>query len=197
MTKHDRSPNLTTDPAEESGFVWRGSPGPGWNLRRRAVIPALAGGIGTGEQPLQPHRNCVFTYFDHTGDIGVDLAADGPDQLFVDAARALFESITDPALARAEPQPPVTLQSEALDLLLHDWLSELLYRFETAGFVPSQVHPAVRQEAEGWRLVAELQGESQAAARLPIKVLVKAITYHQLAAVPTPDGWRGRVIFDI
>lgn len=146
---------------------------------------------------MQPAHSIVFSFFDHTGDIGVDLEAPGPDLLFADAARALFEVITDPSQAHGEAQPVVQLESEAADLLLHEWLSELLYRFETEGMVPRSVAPLVQEQGGRWTLSATVAGEREAAARLPIKVLVKAITYHQLTAAPSGQGWRGRVIFDI
>ncbi len=40
-------------------------------------------------------RSAVFQFFDHTGDIGVDIDAADPGALFGDAARAFSETITD------------------------------------------------------------------------------------------------------
>jgi SHS2 domain-containing protein len=76
-----------------------------------------------------------FALFGHSGDIGVRLAGRTLDDLFREAAAAFTEAITDPA--RIEPRRSVslTLESPAPDLLLVDWLSEILYRFEVEQFL--------------------------------------------------------------
>ncbi len=58
-----------------------------------------------------------FSFFDHTGDIGVRVRARTLDELFRDAAAAFTDAITDPA--RIEPRRSVslTLESPAADLL--------------------------------------------------------------------------------
>lgn len=137
-----------------------------------------------------------FNFFDHTGDIGVDIESPSLDGLFADAGAALVETLTDATGVRTQTLIPLDLSSPELDLLLVDWLSELLFRFETAGFLPAVLHPHVTR-GEAWGLHAELRGEPGAAVRLPIKVLIKAVTYHALEVRQLPAGWRARVIFDI
>ena len=44
----------------------------------------------------------------------------------------------------------IELAADALDLLLVDWLSELLYRFETTAWLPRHVHAATSRTTEGW-----------------------------------------------
>ncbi|HSK11107.1 MAG TPA: archease, partial [Vicinamibacterales bacterium] len=131
------------------------------------------------------------------GDIGVDLAADSAPALFGEAARALTLSLTDAPDLRPAQTLRVVLRHDALDLLLVDWLSELLFRFEVDGFLASGVEVDVRGGADGWTLTAAVRGEPGAAWRVPIKVLVKAITYHGLLVERHGDAWRARVVFDI
>ena len=75
-------------------------------------------------------RSAVFQFFDHTGDIGVDIDAADPGALFADAARAFSETITDREALDADEIVEVSLSADAIDLLLVDWLSELVYRFD-------------------------------------------------------------------
>jgi len=42
-----------------------------------------------------------------------------------------------------------------------------------------------------------MRGERFDAARHPLKVQVKAVTYHGLEVARDEGGWRARVIFDI
>ena len=139
----------------------------------------------------------MFTFFDHTGDVGIDIRAASVGELFADAARAFCDTITDVAGVRADAALAIGLSAPGLDLLLVDWLSELLYRFDTEGFLPAAADVAIRREADAWRLRARVAGEAGAASRLPIKVLVKAVTYHALRVERDPDGWGARVILDI
>jgi SHS2 domain-containing protein len=139
----------------------------------------------------------MFTFFDHTGDVGVELEGGSPSELFEEAARALAATLTDAADLAPAQSLRIVLRHESLDLLLVDWLSELLYRFEAEGFLPAEINVQLAPRAGGWGLTAEVRGEPDAAARVPVKVLVKAVTYHGLLAAQQGDRWCGRVVFDV
>jgi SHS2 domain-containing protein len=139
----------------------------------------------------------VFQFFDHTGDIGVDIDAPDVGSLFADAARAFTDAITDREALCAEGRVQVALESDALDLLLVDWLNELLYRFETSGWLPRDADPAVERGERGWSLVASATGGRLDPERQEVRVLIKAVTYHALDVREDAGRWRARVIFDI
>jgi SHS2 domain-containing protein len=139
-----------------------------------------------------------YEFFDHTGDIGVTLMGRTVDELFASAAAAFTDSIT--ALAAVEPRRPEELDVAApeLDLLLVDFLSELLYRFDTRSWLTREAHVEVRERDGGWELQGTLIGEKHDPGRHHIRVLIKAVTYHQLAVTCGEDNrWHGRVVFDI
>ena len=100
----------------------------------------------------------MFQFFDHTGDIGVDIDAADSGALFADAARAFTETITDREALEADEIVEMSLSANGIDLLLVDWLSELVYRFDAEGWLARDVEVAV-SEAEGeWTLRARLTG---------------------------------------
>jgi len=149
-----------------------------------------------------------FSFFDHTGDIGVRLSGRTLDDLFESAAAAFVDSITDPARIKPRRAIRVELESSALDLLLVDFLSEILYRFEVKQFLVAavQVHIVGRDlgrerqgtpPAKAWRLHATLSGEPFDRERHGIKVLIKAVTYHALEVTEDADGWHATLVFDI
>jgi SHS2 domain-containing protein len=121
----------------------------------------------------------------------------------VEAARGLTATITE--LARVEPrsQLELTLAEPALDLLLVAFLEELLYRFDTEGVVACGGRAVVEEQAHGWELRATLDVDRYDAARHPLAVQVKAITYHGLEVTRVggtggePVRWRAQVLFDI
>ena len=139
----------------------------------------------------------AYEFFDHTGDIGVSLMGRTVDELFVSAALAFSDTIT--LLAGIEPRRPEELNVAApeLDLLLVDFLSELLYRFDTRGWLSRDAQVAVRQRDGGWELEGTLIGERHDSARHPVKVLIKAVTYHRLNVAQRDGLWRADVVFDV
>jgi SHS2 domain-containing protein len=139
----------------------------------------------------------VFQFFDHTGDIGVDIDAPDPGSVFADAARAFSETITNRGALPDTDAVEISLSAEAIDLLLVDWLSELVYRFETSGWLARDVKAHVSRTPDAWTIDARLTGGRLDPERHEVRVLVKAVTYHALEVVETAGGWRARVILDI
>jgi SHS2 domain-containing protein len=136
----------------------------------------------------------MFETFDHTADIGLRIHAATRDELFVDAAHGLMsllvENIEDVQPIQSET---IHIAGAQLDYLLFDWLNELLFRFESAGFLGHQC--AVRIDAEG--LNATIVGESCDRARHRLAHEVKAITYHGLFVKQTDTGWIAELVLDI
>jgi SHS2 domain-containing protein len=139
----------------------------------------------------------VFTFFDHTGDIGIDIDAPDPGTLLLDAACAFTETITDSTLLAADDATELAFTAETLDLLLVDWLSEFLYRFETTWWLPRQGIVDAQRTDDGWTVRARLSGSRLDPGRHDVRVTVKAVTYHALEVRQTATGWHARVILDV
>jgi SHS2 domain-containing protein len=138
-----------------------------------------------------------YQFFDHTGDVGAVLSGRTVDELCASAAAAFTDSITP--LEGVAPRQAEELEVAApeLDLLLVDFLSELLYRFDTRGWLTRRAEVAVRSLDDGWELGATLLGEKHDPARHPVRVLIKAVTYHQLQVVEHEGMWSAKIVFDI
>jgi SHS2 domain-containing protein len=132
--------------------------------------------------------------FDHTADLGLRIRAATLDELFAEAAAALFEVIVDD-LGSVAParQIDVTLPADDVEYLFFDWLKTLLYRFDAEHLLLSRFE--VHVGAEGLKGTA--WGEPLDRARHELCHEVKAITYHGLRVEQTPDGWLAEVIVDI
>jgi SHS2 domain-containing protein len=138
-----------------------------------------------------------YTFVDHTADLAVRLQGRTLDDVFAAAAAALTEAMTDSG--RVEPRHGygVKLVAPNPETLLVDWIGELLYRFEAAGWLVAAAQPRVTRDGDRWRLYAFIEGEKRDPARHPIKVLVKAATYHGLHLTETPEGYDTLLVFDI
>ena len=139
-----------------------------------------------------PHR-----FLSHTADLGVEIEAASLDALFADAVAAFSDAITEVDQVAERVARPLSAEAPELPDLLLAWLEELLYLFETEGLIFRRAEARVDHREGAWRAAGEAYGEPWDEARLPLKVLIKAITYHQLEVTRTAQGFRARVIFDI
>ena len=132
-----------------------------------------------------------YQIFDHTADIGIKICADTAEGIFVDAASAMFDIITD--THRIKPYIQIEIKQEARDYdeLLVQWLGELLYQYSVSGIVFKEFSV---QELSSKAIRALCRGDQPAD---EIKTEIKAVTYHELEFRKTPEGYEAKVIFDV
>lgn len=138
-----------------------------------------------------------FERLDHTGDIGLRVTAGSASALFEEAARALTAIMCEPGSIRARTRREVHLEAPALDLLLVDWLNELLYRFEVDRLLVHSARVRLTHGQDTVQLEATVRGETYDPAVHPLNTLLKAVTYHGLELEETPEHWRASMIVDI
>jgi SHS2 domain-containing protein len=138
-----------------------------------------------------------FEFLDHTGDVGFVAEAPTLDGLLAEAVAAFVATVTEPERIESRETRAFTVTAEAPDLLVHGVLEEVLFRFEVGGFLPRIARATVTEHGREWQAELEVSGERRDAVRHPVKVLVKAITYHALAVERAGAGWRAKVIFDL
>ena len=139
----------------------------------------------------------AFRYLEHTADVALEVTAPTLPALFRDALRGMADVITDVERIGAVSERRVELEADQLDLLLMEFLSEALYRFDADGELFSRVSVAVSEVSDGWTLRGRIAGEAIDADRHPMKVMIKAVTYHQLTVDKLDGGWRAHLVFDI
>jgi len=136
----------------------------------------------------------MFEIFEHTADLGLRVQAADRDELFAEAARALFSVlVVNLGEVRGVQIKAFIIEGEDDDYLLFDWLSELLYTFDAKHILLSQFD--VQVTGEGVR--ATCRGEPIDTSRHDLDHEVKAITYHGLKVEQIADGWLAEVIVDV
>lgn len=136
----------------------------------------------------------MYEIFEHTADLGLRVKAPDLEALFADAGRGLTSMIAANLEAiRPVRAVPLRVAGTRRDDLLFDWLSEILYLFESEHLLLSDFE--VRLDDEG--LQATARGEPLDESRHQLEHEVKAITYHGLKVEQTSDGWLAEVIVDI
>jgi SHS2 domain-containing protein len=135
-----------------------------------------------------------FRILEHTADVGFEAFGKNREEVFANAARALFYIIVDPAIVEAREDVKILARGTNPSELLVNWLSELLFLQDAEGWL-FRDFKVISLSDNSIRAVA--RGEKFDPARHQIQLLVKAITYHQLELEETARGWRAQVYVDI
>ncbi|MCD6461912.1 MAG: archease [Thermoplasmata archaeon] len=138
----------------------------------------------------------TWEILDHTADIGIRVEADSLAGAFAEAAEAMFHIMIEGERKTLEERR-LEMSSPAVDMLLVDFLSELLFLFETEYFVVSRAEVSLEEREGKWSLSARLLGELFDPDRHGVNFEIKAVTYHMLEAVESLEGGRVQVLFDI
>ena len=135
-----------------------------------------------------------YETFDHTADIGIRAFGRTVEELYVNAAYALFDQLTDLRRVRREISAKISVRGADREDLLVRWLGELLFLCESRGFLFKEF---TFSRLDPTSLEAVARGEIFDPARHRFKTEIKAVTYH-LVEVKEKDGrWEGRVVFDV
>lgn len=139
----------------------------------------------------------TYSLIEHTADTGLEVEAPTLDELFVEALRGMTDCITELEQVAPKTRRRIGVRAADLGQLLVEWLSEVVYVFEVEDLLSSQAEVEIKESEAGFELEATVAGEPFDPERHPVKIAIKAVTYHQLAVEQTASGWRARVIFDI
>jgi len=134
----------------------------------------------------------------HMTDAYVEVHAPTLTGVFGEAAFAMFDVMTDAAAIKPEFTDQFEITAHDEISLLHDWLEQLLLKFDLDGKVYSRFDvKKIEGQNSDLRLVAEAQGGLFQRGRHPAKVEVKAVTYHRMEVVSTSRGYVARYILDL
>ncbi len=129
-------------------------------------------------------------------DCAMEVDGDDLDDLFATAARALAEVMVDPTTVPSSVERRLTLTAPSLDLLLYDWLSELIYLKDSEQLVFPLAEARVAEGAP-CRLDARLAGGPIDRATTALRADAQAVTLPQVARERRVRGWRARRVLDI
>ncbi len=126
-------------------------------------------------------------------DIGFEVWSESLNNLFEEAALAMYEIMVDIDKVEPKEERDIEIEAEEIDLLMHDWLSELLYITDVERIVFSKFNVTIN----GFKLEGKAFGEPVDPEKHNPKTEIKAITYHRLKVNRENGIWRTTVILDI
>lgn len=138
-----------------------------------------------------------YKFFDHTADVLFEAEGKSLGELFEAAALATEETQVDLKDVKQKIKKQVRLQNEKIDMLLFDFLQELIFLKDARLLLFSGIKVSVKEKNKKYFLESVLKGEKIDPKRHNLKVDVKAVTLHRFEVKPTKKGWFALVILDI
>ena len=142
-----------------------------------------------------------FEILEHTADIGIAAYGKTKREVFINAARGMFEIIAggnkiSKGNLRENFYDKIKLEADNLEGLLFAWLNELLYISETKLVILNKFE--IRDLSNN-KITAEVKGTKINRLECKIKKEIKAVTYYRLEIKKDEKSglWRAQVIFDI
>ncbi len=141
----------------------------------------------------------AFRFVEHTADIALALEGVDGAELFRDAALGLTAIYVDVSACVVEALEvhSLELESEDAESLLIDFLNELIFRFDTDGFLCAAAAICRIELGSPARLEVRLEGETFDPSRHFSLTEVKAATFHDVRISSSEAGLKTVVVFDL
>ncbi|HBY58168.1 MAG TPA: archease [Candidatus Atribacteria bacterium] len=138
-----------------------------------------------------------FEIIEHTADIGIVAYGKNKKEVFINAAKGMFDIITGGNITLKEDfYDKIELEADNLEGLFFVWLNELLYISETKLVILNKFEI---KDLSNNKISVEVRGMTINQLDRKIEKEIKAVTYHRLEIKKDEESglWRAQVIFDI
>lgn len=131
-----------------------------------------------------------------TADVAVEVRGKTIEDLFATAALALFEVMVRTETVQPQREKKIRLEGQAVDRLLYDWLSELVYLKDVDSMLFCRFDLLIKHQ-NGYQLDATIAGEEINPKRHELRADVKAVTFHRFRVEESQGVWSAEIVFDI
>ena len=138
-----------------------------------------------------------FDYLDHVSDARIRASGETLNEAFCEAARGMFGLMVD--IDSIEPIGSVQVRVSAgmLDLLLVEWLGQLLTEKDLTGLIFSRFSAEIKQQGDKFFLVGSARGEAFDALRHEPGIEVKGVTYAGLCVCEEDGRFIAQYVVDV
>ncbi len=135
-----------------------------------------------------------FELLEHPADIGFRAHGATLQELFANCALALVSIILETSEIQVARRFIISAEGSDYESLLVNWLNEVLYYIDGKRMALAEFE-VLQLSATHIECVAG--GEARDNHKHRPKLVVKAVTYHQLSVRPTDTGWVAEVYVDV
>ncbi len=136
----------------------------------------------------------AFEVLAHPADVGFRATGGSREELFANCAHALMSLIFDTSNIAAPARWELAAEAADEESLLVNWLNEVLYYVDTKRLAFASLDVSFSSPLHLRCLAA---GEERDPDKHPVRVSVKAVTYHQLRLWHTGNVWTAEVFVDV
>lgn len=129
-------------------------------------------------------------------DCAIEVIGHDLNDLFATVGRAVAEIMVDPRTIPVTVRREIALAASALDLLLFDWIAELIFVKDSESLIFTETMVTVTGPP-ACQLTARVAGGPIDRARTILRADVKAPTFHHFALEPDAAGWCARIVLDV
>jgi len=132
-----------------------------------------------------------YRLLDHEADIRLEIYGNTLEELFSNAASGIFQFIVDAEGKDAEKGKRIEIEGNGE--LLINFLNELLFLWDTEGFIPKEFSLKVSHN----KLTGTVAGCVFDPEKCTIKQEVKAVTYHKFYLKEENGIYKAQIILDV
>ncbi|MFH1126158.1 MAG: archease [Candidatus Altiarchaeota archaeon] len=136
-----------------------------------------------------------FEFLEHTADLKFRSFGRSLNEAFANAGKAIFSAMTKLSTVELTMSKKITLEAENLEMLLHDFLSELIYLFSVEELLLKKFDVRIVQ-VNTYQLHATVHGEKINLKKHSLYKEVKAATYHEMKIEKKDNQWVIEVVCD-
>ena len=125
--------------------------------------------------------------FEHTADAGIRAESSTLSEAFHEVSLAFTEIITGGSLPDTKHNFEINIESSSLDSLLVNYISHLIYLFDTENFLVSSVEVSIKSGLSN-TVSGILKGDFYNEAIHGYGVEIKAVSYHMLEISEGPPS---------
>ena len=145
--------------------------------------------------PFEINSMKKFRFVDiTTSDVAFEAYGKNLNELFANAALAMFEVIVNTKQVEPKVERKVSLEGNDLQSLMFNWLNELLIFVDSENLAFSEFD--VKVDEEKFKLEAICKGEEMNREKHETRTHVKACTMHKME-IKKNKIWKAQVILDI
>lgn len=137
-----------------------------------------------------------FRFLEHISDVYIEAHGKILEEAFVQAANAIFETMTDLKSIEPKEKRQIKIKSEDLNALLFDWIDQFLYFFDVEELIFSKFEIEIKKN-ENYELSGECWGEKFDPQKHPARTEIKAPTYSLMEIIQESSGVTLRFVVDI
>ena len=138
-----------------------------------------------------------YKFLDHTADIIFEATGKSVEELFENCGLALEETMVNLESIKHKEEYNITLETDSIESLLYDFLSELLFIKDTEGLLFNKFKITIIHKNKKHEIIATCVGEKINRTRHELFNDTKAITKHQFKIENENGKWKASIIVDI